>query len=134
MDERTRRARRNLIIINLVSWVLLLVPVIVYNAVNWKAFQPVSAIKFTFSFLIAMSMIGLAALTKMKKKTGVMMLSIGVILGIMGEVATQIGWSLVIIATAMILDQLLLKPLAFKYKEVYYAGTGRQITYTKHIE
>ena len=134
MDERTRKAKRALIIINLVSWVTLLVPVIVYNAVNWRAFERVSAMKFTFSFLIAMSMIGLAALTKRKERSGVMMLSVGVILAIMGEVATQIGYSLLMIGGAMILDQLLWKPLAFKYKEVYYAGTGRQITYTKSIE
>lgn len=115
------------------GYVVMILPVLLYNIINWKAFQDISAIKFAFSFLIALSMIGLAALTKMKNKSGVWLLAVGCILAFMSELALQIGYSMLIIGGCSLFDNLIIRPITLKYKEEYYAQSGKTITYTREL-
>ena len=116
------------------DYILMLVPVIRYNAVNYHIFEQVSATKMTFTSLIALSMIAIALLTKMKQKAGWYMLLIGIVLAIIGEVSTQIGYSLLMIGGSMTLDNLVLKKIALHFKEVWYESIGKQEIHTRSID
>jgi hypothetical protein len=127
-------SKRLYIMWTVISYLVTIVPVAIYNLVNYKAFENISAIKLTFTGLITLSMIGLAALTKMKKKTGVWVFVIGAILAILGEISGQIGYSLLMIGGSMLLDQFVFSKIAKIYKVRWYNETGRQITYTSSID
>lgn len=129
-----KRSKKLWFLTNAISWVLLLVPVIIYNAINHDAFKHISVTKYTFTFLVALSMIGLAALVKMKDKTSIWLVAIGCVLAIMGDMAIQIGWSLLMIGGSMLVDVIILNPLRLKFKEEYYVATGKSITYTREIK
>lgn len=126
--------RKKYILFSILGFIVMIVPVLIYNLCNWNAFVDITATKFTFTFLIALSMLGLAALTKTKKKTFVWLMVIGVMLAIFGTAGVQIGCSLLIIGSSMIIDQFVLNKLALKYKEAWYNESGRTITYTRNIE
>jgi hypothetical protein len=110
------------------------VPVAIFNIVNFKVLETISATKFTFTFLIALSLVGLGALTKTKKRSYVWTLVIGVMLTILGEAATQIGYSLLIIGGCMLVDNFIITPIAKIYKVRWYNELGRTITYTQSID
>lgn len=128
-----KRAKRKMIIFSFMSWVTMLLPVTLFNALNADAFYEISVLQFTFTFLLAGSMIGIAALTKLDASI-IWVLVIGMLLAIMGEVAVQVGWSLVMIGLAMVIDKAIWSKLVKHYKGVYYEGTGRQITYTRSVD
>ena len=128
-----KKARNIYIWMTILGWVVMVVPVLVYNAVNYKIFTEVSAIKLTFTFLIAMTMIAIALLVKMKQKAGWYMLLVGIVLSIMGEASVQIGWSLLMIGGSMTIDNLLLKRIALHYKEVWYESIGRRVVHTREL-
>lgn len=127
-------SKRQYIMWTVIGFLVIIVPVAIYNIVHYKAFENISATKLTFSFLITLGMIGLAALTKMKKKTGVWVFVIGVILAILGEISEQIGYSLLMIGGSMLLDQFIFSKIAKIYKVRWYNETGRQVTYTSSVD
>ena len=118
---------------SVIGILVMTLPVLIYNIFNFGIFEQISATKMSFTFLIGISMVGLAALTKMKKKTGVWLFVIGVSLAIMGEASVQIGYSLLMIGGSMLLDQFVFNKLALKYKEAWYGEQGKQISYTREL-
>ncbi len=126
--------RNKYIMWSIISLLVMVLPVAVYNIVNYKVFENISAMKFTFTFLITFSMIGLAALTKMEKKTSIWLFVVGVILSILGEASIQIGYSLLMIGGSMLLDQFIFSKIVRHYKVRWYNETGRKITYTSSID
>lgn len=129
-----KKAKKIYISMVVLGYILMLVPVITYNAVNYHIFEQVSATKITFTFLIAMTMIAIALLTKMKQRAGWYMLLIGIILAVIGEVSTQIGYSLLMIGGSMTLDNLVLKKIALHFKEVWYESIGKQVVHTRNFD
>ena len=129
-----KKAKKIYISMVVLGYILMLVPVITYNAVNYNIFEQVSATKMTFTFLIAMTMIAIALLTKMKQRAWWYMLLIGIILAIIGEASTQIGYSLLMIGGSMTLDNLVLKKIALHFKEVWYESIGKQVIHTRNFD
>lgn len=134
MDATVKKAKRKYILLIIIGYLVMLIPVVVYNAVNWKAFENVTVMKFTFSFLIGISMALLAILMKTKKDkrintSGAWLLAIGAILTIMSEIALQVGVSMLLIGGGLILDMLLFHPLAMKYREIALKGQGEQVVH-----
>lgn len=129
-----KKAKKIYISMVVLGYIVMVVPVLVYNAVNYQIFEQVSAVKMTFTFLIAMTMIAIALLTKMKQRAGWYMLLIGIILAVMGEASTQIGYSLLMIGGSMTLDNLVLKKIALYYKEVWYESIGKQVIHTRNFD
>mgnify|MGYP001552016393 FL=1 len=103
-----KKAKKIYISMVVLGYILMLVPVITYNAVNYHIFEQVSATKMTFTFLIAMTMYAIALLTKIKQRAGWYMLLIGIALALIGEVSTQLGYSLLILGGSMTFDNLVL--------------------------
>lgn len=112
----------------------MILPVLIFNCVNYQILTKISGVRLAFSTMIGFSMLGVAILTKMKSRGGWFTLLIGILLVIMGEASTQIGYSLLFIGGGIVVDMILWKPLALHYKGVWYAETGRTITYTRSID
>lgn len=129
-----KKAKRLYISMVVLGYIVMVVPVLVYNAVNYQIFEQVSGTKLTFTCLIALSMIAIALLTKMKQKTGWYMLLAGIVLAIIGEASTQIGYSLLMIGGSMTLDNLVLKKIALHFKEVWYESIGKQVIHTRNFD
>ena len=83
-----KKAKKIYISMVVLGYIVMVVPVLVYNAVNYQIFEQVSATKLTFTVLIAFTMIAIALLTKMKQKTGWYMLLAGIVLASIGEAST----------------------------------------------
>ena len=129
-----KKAKKIYISMVVLGYIVMVVPVLVYNAVNYQIFEQFSATKLTFTSLIALSMIAIALLTKMKQKTGWYMLLAGIVLTIIGEASTQIGYSLLMIGGSMTLDNLVLKKIALHFKEVWYESIGKQVIHTRNFD
>lgn len=129
-----KKAKKIYISMVVLGYIVMVVPVLVYNAVNYQIFEQVSATKLTFTFLIALSMIAIALLTKMKQRTGWYMLLAGIVLAVIGEASTQIGYSLLMIGGSMTLDNLVLKKIALHFKEIWYESIGKQVIHTRNFD
>lgn len=129
-----KKAKKIYISMVVLGYIVMVVPVLVYNTVNYQIFEQVSATKLTFTCLIALSMIAIALLTKMKQRTGWYMLLAGIVLAIIGEASTQIGYSLLMIGGSMTLDNLVLKKIALHFKEVWYESIGKQVIHTRNFD
>ena len=129
-----KKAKKIYISMVVLGYIVMVVPVLVYNAVNYQIFEQVSATKLTFTFLIAFTMIAIALLTKMKQKTGWYMLLAGIVLAVIGEASTQIGYSLLMIGGSMTLDNLVLKKIALHFKEVWYESIGKPVIHTRNFD
>lgn len=117
-----------------IGYAIMVIPVAIYNIANFDMFTKVSQLKLSFSFVIALSMISMAFLTKVKQKAGIYTIIAGVFLALLGEISTQIGWNILIIGIANTIDTLIFNKLANHYKEGYYADTGRQVIYSREFD
>lgn len=125
--------KKRYIVVTVFAWLTLLVPIIVYNALNYDVFTQVNGMKLTTSGLILAGFLGFAALTKLKNKSGAFTILAAVLMLVLQELFVQIAWNLLIIGINLVLQQIVFKPLQILFKERWYNETGRTVTYTRTI-
>lgn len=139
MEEKIKKSKRLYVFFIILGYIVVAVPVIIYNAVNYKAFQNITTTKWTFSFMVAICMFLTAMFAKTKKDkntstSGPWLLAIGAILAITGEMATQIGFSMLFIGGGLLLDTFLFHPIAMKFKEGYLKASGEEVVHVKSLK
>lgn len=139
MEEKIKKSKGLYVFFIILGYIVVAVPAIIYNAVNYEAFQNITTTKWTFSFMVAICMFLIAMFAKTKKDTnmstsGPWLLAIGAILAIMGEIATQIGFSMLFIGGGLLLDALLFHPIAMRFKERYLEASGEKVVHVKSLK
>lgn len=131
LDIRYYRKRR---LIFACSLLLLLAPVIIYNALNFSSFYKVDAIRVTIAGLIAISVVCIALMVKFKQKLSIFFILTGGLLILLNEIALQLGVSLILIAAGRLTDKLILSTIQQRLEEKWCNDTNRQYTRVKPAE
>lgn len=139
MEKKIKKSKRLYVFFIILGYIVVAVPAIIYNAVNYKAFQNITTTKWTFSFMVAICMFLIAVFAKTKgdknrSTSGPWLLAIGAILAITGEIATQIGFSMLFIGGGLLLDALLFHPIAMRFKEGYLEASGEKVVHVKSLK
>lgn len=119
--------------VELISWLVTIIPILIYNAVNFEMYAVVDGVKLTITALIALGFVGFSSLVKLKNKSGAFTLLGAIIILMLQEIFYLIGMNMLIISIILISQQAIFKPLSLKYKEAYYNDTGRKVTYTRSL-
>lgn len=121
-------------LLTILGYLTLILPVLIYNAIEWEAFKEISAYKLSFTFVVAACAVMVAVMTKMKHKGWLLFIITGLLLVVLGELGTQLGWSILIIGGSLIIETFAIRPFALKYKILWYKEQGRDVTFTKTID
>lgn len=131
LDIRYYRKKR---LIFVCSLLLLLAPVIIYNALNFSSFYKVDALRITIAGLIAISVICIALMVKFKQKLSIFFILTGGLLILLNEIALQLGVSLILIAAGRLTDTLVLSTIKQRLEEKWCNDTNRQYARVKPAE
>lgn len=129
------KKNRNLyIFFKALSFLLVVAPVIIFNAFNYQIFTETNALPLTVAGLVTVSTVCFSVMLKLKNKVSIFLVLTGTMLILLSEIAFQLGVSMLLVAGANLIDKLLLKRIYLKYKERWYNDTGRQVVITRTLE
>lgn len=121
-------------ITNTLSYILLLVPILVYSICNVDKLTKNNVIGLSLAGFIILSLVLLAVLVKIKVKAGVWLCIVAIVLLVMQDITAVLGYGLLCVGGGLILSEYIMKPITEHYKEAYYKDEGKTITYSKNID
>lgn len=113
-SKTTKHNKTAYIICSIVSFLLSWAPILIYGLVSFGVGETTEKLVLSFGFLSAIVLAVLSFLTKMRFKSALWVILVGISFAL-----SNIQTMLIIVAVCSLLDELVMEPLAKKFKNRY---------------